>query len=60
MSLLLDTQALLWFLLDDPRLSGKAQASIVAHEVKKAGCGVWNLSARGSDRGRRERGVVPS
>ena len=27
MSLLLDTQALLWFLLDDPRLSGKARES---------------------------------
>ena len=29
MNLLLDTQALLWFLLDDPRLSEKAQVSIV-------------------------------
>jgi PIN domain nuclease of toxin-antitoxin system len=33
MSLLLDTQALLWFLLDDSRLSGKAQAIIIANEV---------------------------
>jgi PIN domain nuclease of toxin-antitoxin system len=32
MSLLLDTQVLLWFLLDDPRLSGKAQDSIVADD----------------------------
>ena len=29
MNLLLDTQALLWFLIDDPRLSEKARASIV-------------------------------
>lgn len=29
MNLLLDTQALLWFLLDDPRLSKKAQENIV-------------------------------
>ena len=29
MNLLLDTQALLWFLLDDPRLSEKARVSIV-------------------------------
>ncbi|MBI3919998.1 MAG: type II toxin-antitoxin system VapC family toxin [Armatimonadetes bacterium] len=29
MNLLLDTQALLWFLLDDPRLSGMARESIV-------------------------------
>jgi len=28
MNLLLDTQALLWFLLDDPRLSERAQESI--------------------------------
>ncbi|WP_343407331.1 twitching motility protein PilT [Candidatus Amarolinea dominans] len=25
MNLLLDTQALLWFVLDDPRLSGRAR-----------------------------------
>ncbi len=30
MSVLLDTQALLWFLLDDSRLSEKAQQSIVS------------------------------
>jgi len=30
MNLLLDTQALLWFVLDDPRLSGRARESIVA------------------------------
>ena len=29
MNLLLDTQALLWFLLDDPRLSAKARECIV-------------------------------
>jgi len=29
MNLLLDTQALLWFLLDDPRLNGKAREIIV-------------------------------
>lgn len=33
MSLLLDTQALLWFLLDDPRLSGKARDSLINTEV---------------------------
>jgi PIN domain nuclease of toxin-antitoxin system len=33
MSLLLDTQALLWFILDDTRLSKKAQESIVAPDV---------------------------
>ena len=32
MSLLLDTQALLWFLLDDSRLSDKARAAIVELE----------------------------
>ena len=30
MNLLLDTQALLWFLLDDSRLSEKARVDIVA------------------------------
>ncbi|WP_423226701.1 type II toxin-antitoxin system VapC family toxin [Candidatus Amarolinea aalborgensis] len=30
MNLLLDTQALLWFVLDDSRLSGRARESIVA------------------------------
>lgn len=33
MNLLLDTQALLWFVLDDPRLSGRARESIVATDV---------------------------
>lgn len=31
MSLLLDTQALLWFLLDDPRMSTTARDAIVDH-----------------------------
>ena len=33
MSLLLDTQALLWFLLDDSRLSRIAQQSIITDDV---------------------------
>lgn len=33
MNLLLDTQALLWFILSDPRLSRKAQDSIVETEA---------------------------
>jgi len=33
MNLLLDTQALLWFMLDDPRLSGKAWERIVVADV---------------------------
>jgi PIN domain nuclease of toxin-antitoxin system len=33
MKLLLDTQALLWFILDDSRLSKKAQESIVATDT---------------------------
>lgn len=33
MNLLLDTQALLWFVLDDPRLSKKAQESIIASDA---------------------------
>ena len=32
MSFLLDTQALLWFLLDDSRLSEKARISIIDAE----------------------------
>ena len=33
MNLLLDTQALLWFVLDDSQLSGKARESIVATDA---------------------------
>jgi len=45
MSLLLDTQALLWFLLDDPRLSGKAQASIVATDrsIFVSPASIWEI-----------------
>ena len=33
MNLLLDTQALLWFLLDDPRLSKNARESIITQDA---------------------------
>lgn len=48
MSLLLDTQALLWFLLDDPRLSGKAQAGIVATEVSifVSPASIWEIAIK--------------
>lgn len=48
MSLLLDTQALLWFLLDDPRLSGKAQAGIVANEVAifVSPASIWEIAIK--------------
>jgi PIN domain nuclease of toxin-antitoxin system len=43
MSLLLDTQALLWFLLDDARLTNKARTAIVELETQiitsPASCG---------------------
>ena len=34
MSLLLDTQALLWFLLDDSRLTDKARTAIIELETR--------------------------
>ena len=48
MSLLLDTQALLWFLLDDPKLSDKAQASIVADEVSilVSPASIWEIAIK--------------
>jgi len=48
MSLLLDTQALLWFLLDDPRLSDKAQASIVTDEVSifVSPASIWEIAIK--------------
>ena len=48
MSLLLDTQALLWFLLDDPRLSGNAQDSIVANEVAifVSPASIWEITIK--------------
>lgn len=48
MSLLLDTQALLWFLLDDPRLTGKARDSIVSHEglVCVSPASLWEIAIK--------------
>lgn len=48
MSLLLDTQVLLWFLLDDPRLSEKAQANIVADEVSifVSPASIWEIAIK--------------
>lgn len=48
MSLLLDTQALLWFILDDPRLSGKARASIAASDVSVfvSPASIWEIAIK--------------
>jgi len=48
MSLLLDTQALLWFLMDDPRLSGKAQDSIIANEepIFVSPSSIWEIAIK--------------
>ena len=45
MNLLLDTQALLWFLLDDPRLIEKARASVVDEDsvIFVSPASLWGL-----------------
>ena len=46
MSLLLDTQALLWFLLDDARLTNKARTAIVELETQiiTSPASLWEIS----------------
>lgn len=48
MSLLLDTQALLWFLLDDPRISGTARQSIVTTEssIFVSPASIWEIAIK--------------
>jgi len=48
MNLLLDTQALLWFVLDDPRLSRKAVDKIVAVEkvVFVSPASLWEIAIK--------------
>lgn len=48
MRLLLDTQALLWFLLDDPRLSVKARESIVATDMSilVSPASIWEIAIK--------------
>lgn len=48
MNILLDTQALLWFVLDDPRLSRMAQASISAADttVFVSPASLWEIAIR--------------
>lgn len=48
MNLLLDTQALLWFILDDPRLSGKALDSIVDTEgmIFVSPASLWEIAIK--------------
>jgi len=48
MSFLLDTQALLWFLLDDPRLSEKARISIIDAEdlVYVSPASIWEIAIK--------------
>lgn len=48
MSLLLDTQALLWFLLDDPRLSDKVRESIVATDISifVSPASIWEIAIK--------------
>lgn len=48
MSLLLDTQALLWFLLNDSRLSEKAQAAIASPEeaVFVSPASLWEIAIK--------------
>jgi PIN domain nuclease of toxin-antitoxin system len=47
-NLLLDTQALLWFLLDDPRLSDKARESIVAADglIFVSPASLWEIAIK--------------
>jgi len=48
MSLLLDTQALLWFLLDDPRLSPNARESIMDADVPicVSPASIWEIAIK--------------
>ena len=48
MTLLLDTQALLWFLLDDPRLSKKAMRCIIgaADPVYVSPASIWEVAIK--------------
>lgn len=48
MSLLLDTQALLWFLLDDPRLSGKARERLIDTDVSifVSPASIWEIAIK--------------
>ena len=48
MNLLLDTQALLWFLLDDPRLSEKAQENIVVTDrlIFVSPASLWEIAIK--------------
>ena len=48
MNLLLDTQALLWFVLDDPRLSGKARDTLIATEglVFVSPASLWEIAIK--------------
>ena len=48
MNLLLDTQALLWFVLDDPRLSGKARENIIATEglIFVSPASLWEIAIK--------------
>lgn len=48
MSLLLDTQALLWFILDDPRLSGPARESIATADgiVFVSPASLWEVAIK--------------
>ena len=50
MNLLLDTQALLWFVLDDPRLSEKAQESIMVSDalVFVSPASLWEIAIKTS------------
>lgn len=48
MNLLLDTQALLWFLLDDPRLIGKARESILTADrlIFVSPASLWEIAIK--------------
>jgi len=48
MTLLLDTQALLWFLLDDPRLSVKAREGIIAKDslIFVSPASLWEIAIK--------------
>ena len=48
MSLLLDTHALLWFLLDDPRLSSTAREAIAGHPeaVRVSPASHWEIAIK--------------
>ena len=48
MRLLLDTQALLWFVLDDPKLSAKAKALIAdpANDIEISPASYWEIAIK--------------